>query len=247
MRKKDLYFGIQAHKQGHALLKNIVFALLIISPLQGFAEPIAIPEPPDQGVKLEEKDIKAREQLTEMITRVMEDPEASERIVQTGEERTIFCNVCHGKDGNAKRAGVPNLASQNPVYLLDQIQRFADGRRYDSTMTSLASNFTEEEKIMLAIYYSQMEVVPSDIGDAEQWARGKKVYDVGCAQCQGENGRGEKGYARLASQKPDYVVKMLKEFKSYTGRRANPWMTVVASALSEEEMAAVAAYVSTLK
>jgi len=243
MIKHDHHNGAQSRR----LLKHFTFALLILSPLAGLSEPIAIPEPPDQGVKLEEKDIKARQQLAEMIDKIVKDPEASERITQTGQDRTIFCNVCHGKDGNSKRSGVPNLAAQNPVYLLDQIQRFADGRRYDRSMSSLAESFTEEEKIMLAIYYSRMEAKPSGIGDPEQWARGKKVYDIGCAQCHGENGRGEKGYARLASQKADYVVKMLKEFKSYTGRRANPWMTVVAASLSDEEMAAVAAYVSTLQ
>ena len=243
MKEHDHHNGVQNYR----LLKYFTFALLAISPLAGLSEPIAIPEPPNQGVKLEEKDIKAREQLAEMIDKIIGDPEASERITQTGQERTIFCNVCHGKDGNSKRPGVPNLAAQNPVYLLDQIQRFADGRRYDRSMSSLAESFTEEEKIMLAIYYSKMEAKPSGIGDPEQWARGKKIYDIGCAQCHGENGRGEKGYARLASQKPDYVVKMLKEFKSYTGRRANPWMTVVSASLSDEEMAAVAAYVSTLQ
>ena len=243
MKKHDHHHGAQ----GNRLLKHFAFALLMLSPLAGPSEPVAIPEPPYQGVQLEEKDIKAREQLARMIDKIVEDPEASERITQTGQDRTIFCNVCHGKDGNSKRPGVPNLAAQNPVYLLDQIQRFADGRRYDRSMSSLAESFTEEEKIMLAIYYSRMEAKPSDIADPEQWARGKKVYDIGCAQCHGENGRGEKGYARLASQKPDYVVKMLKEFKSYTGRRANPWMTVVAASLSDEEMEAVAAYVSTLK
>lgn len=240
------YIFCQANRT-KKLLSGLIFLLVTSASFQVSAKPLALPEAPNQGVKLEQKDIEARGQLKAMVEKIMEDPEASEMIVQTGQDRTIFCNVCHGKDGMAQRPGVPNLASQNPVYLLDQIQRFADGRRYDSTMTSLASNFTDDEKVMLALYYSMMEVQPEEIRDTKQWAQGKKVYDVACAQCHGENGRGDKGYARLASQKPDYVVKMLKEFRNSTGRRANPWMTVVATSLSDEEMAAVAAYVSTLQ
>ena len=43
------------------------------------------------------------------------------------------------------------------------------------------------------------------------------------------------------------AYKMLKEFRSYTGRRFNPWMSVVTSSLTDEEIADVAAYVSTLR
>jgi len=224
-----------------------VYLLLLGSSLQAIANTIALPEPPNQGVQLEEKDLAVRKQLADMIKNIAEHPDLKEKITATGEERTVFCKVCHGKDGNSMRPGIPNLASQNPVYLLDQFQRFSDGRRYDRAMSSLATSFSEEEKVMLALYYSSMQAIPSEVKDSEQWLRGKKVYQDGCATCHGENGRGEKGYARLASQKPDYVVKMLKEFRTTTGRRDNPWMTVVTNNLTEQEMVDVAAYVSTLK
>ena len=55
MKKHDHHNGVQSY----SLLKHFTFALLILSPLAGLSEPIAIPEPPDQGVKLEEQDIKA--------------------------------------------------------------------------------------------------------------------------------------------------------------------------------------------
>ncbi len=221
--------------------------LLLCRSLNINAQPIRLQAPSDKGVKLEEKDRMARKQLAVMLSKALNNSDVQDKITQFGQEHTILCNVCHGDDGNAKRSGVPNLAGQNPVYLLDQIQRFSDGRRYDRTMASLASTFNEQEKVMLALYYSKMEVRPSKIQDLEQWNAGKKIYDVTCAQCHGKNGHGEKGYARLASQKADYVLKMLKEYRSYTGRRANPWMSAVASSLNKEEIAAVAAYVSTLE
>ena len=211
------------------------------------AEPVSIPEPPNKGVVLKEDDIALRKQLDELVAKQLETPGINEQIVSAGEERTVYCNVCHGKDGNARKTGVPNLAGQNPAYLIDQIQRFSDGRRYDKAMASLAGSFTDEEKVLLALYYSKMEPVPAPVEDAERWARGQKVYSKGCAQCHGDDGKGEKGYARLASQKQSYVMKMLREFGASTGRRSNPWMTIVSQSLNDKEMEDVSYYISTMK
>ncbi len=221
--------------------------LMLCSSHLARADLLILPETGNQAITLKDKDIAVRERFAAMVEKIRKNPEFEDRMIKLGQDRTVFCNVCHGKDGNSVRPGVPNLASQNSVYLLDQFQRFSDGRRYDGAMTQLSKTFTEDEKVLLALYYSSLQVQPTKVMDSESALRGKKVYDVACAQCHGESGRGDKGYAHLAGQKSDYVVKMLKEFRSYTGRRANPWMTVVSSSLTEEQMSDVAIYVSSLK
>ncbi len=226
-------------------LSVVLIALSITTP--AWAELVKIEEPENKGLVLTEQDRAIRKKLAEQIERMMQEPQLAEKIRQVGERRTIFCRICHGKDGNAVRPGVPNLAGQNPVYLLDQFQRFSDGRRYDYTMTSLASAFSTEEKIYLALYFSQMTPKPAENVDAAQWARGKVIYETACMQCHGKTGRGEKGYARLAAQKADYIVKMLKEFRRYTGRRSNPYMSAVVIRMTDQEMADVAAYLSAMK
>jgi cytochrome c553 len=234
-------------QNSHEILICVSYLLILWTPQVVLAAPLVLPEPGNQAMKLKEKDLEVRERFAAMVEKIQKNRDIEKKIIRMGQERTIFCNVCHGKDGNAVRPGVPNLADQNPVYLLDQFQRFSDGRRYDRGMTQLSETFTEDEKVLLALYYSSLKVQPTEINDSEYALRGKKIYDVACAQCHGENGRGEKGYAHLAGQKSDYVLKMLKEFRSYTGRRANPWMTVVTNSLSEEQMSNVAIYISTLK
>lgn len=226
---------------------RLAAALLLAVPVLVLAVTATIQEPENKGMELEEKDLLLRQRLAEQVDKLLTDPELAKKIQLVGKRRTAFCNVCHGKDGNAVRPGVPNLAGQNPVYLLDQFQRFSDGRRYDYAMTALSSSFSADEKVHLALYFSQMTPRPATDVEAAQVERGRSVYRIACAQCHGENGRGDKGYARLASQKADYVLKMLKEFSNYTGRRSNPWMTAVALGLSEQEMVDVAAYVSTLE
>ncbi len=238
---------IPLFQKPHKALICLSCLLMICCSLIVRAKPLILPETGNQAITLKDKDIAVRERFAAMVEKIRENPEFENRMIRLGQDRTIFCNICHGKDGNSVRPGAPSLASQNPVYLLDQFQRFSDGRRFDGAMTQLSKTFTEDEKVLLALYYSSLQVQPTKVIDRESALRGKKVYDVACAQCHGENGRGDKGYAHLAGQKSDYVVKMLKEFRSYTGRRANPWMTVISSSLTEEQMSDVAIYVSSLK
>ena len=63
-----------------------------------------------------------------------------------------------------------------------------------------------------------------------------------CATCHGENGAGLAGanFVRLAGLNETYLTKQLRDFKS--GARENPIMQPIASALTDEEMAAVARY-----
>lgn len=201
--------------------------------------------PPDlQSVAQEE--LVLRQEMQARIERYATDENGFRQAVAAAQERTVFCGYCHGEDGNSTREYIPNLAGQNPTYLLDQFDRFGDGRRKDFVMAELAKSFTDEEKVNLAIYYSTLEMRPAG-GDAEKAVAGQQIFTEQCAQCHGHDAKGEAGYARLAGQHPTYVVKMLQEFRDKTGRRANPWMSAVAVRLSDADMEAVAAYLANLK
>lgn len=65
---------------------------------------------------------------------------------------------------------------------------------------------------------------------------------VACASCHGDQGQGNSaaGYPYLAGQPMDYLVKQLHDFASKA--RKNPVMQPFASALSEDEIRAVAGY-----
>ncbi len=79
-------------------------------------------------------------------------------------------------------------------------------------------------------------------GDA---ALGKKVM-VKCQVCHGKDGIARLPDApNIAGQKEAYVVKALKAFKA--GERENEQMKVVTKGLSDEDIANVAAYYSSIK
>lgn len=66
-----------------------------------------------------------------------------------------------------------------------------------------------------------------------------------CASCHGEAGQGNLNTPRLAGQPAEYLHKQLQDFK--TGLRHNESMSVVARALSDEDMAKLASYYAGIK
>jgi cytochrome c553 len=193
-------------------------------------------------------DIAVREQLSKRLEEIAGDPKRYDDAIYYGQRRATLCKVCHGADGNSVREGTPNLAGQDPVYIVDQFNRYADGRRVDYWMGSLASSFSDEDKIQLAIFYSVQKTIPAGGGDASLIEQGGKLYRKHCVECHGEDGKSEEGYARLAGQRPEYTAKMLREFRSPDGRRFNPMMYARAFMLSsEQEIDAVAYYLANLE
>lgn len=74
-------------------------------------------------------------------------------------------------------------------------------------------------------------------GDAEAG----KTKSAMCAACHGPDGNSAApNFPKLAGQHADYTVKQLKEFKS--GERKDATMNGMAAALSEQDMADIAAY-----
>ena len=72
-------------------------------------------------------------------------------------------------------------------------------------------------------------------------AKGEATFNAVCAACHGAGGNSAAPVnPKLAQQHPDYIVKQLQEFKS--GKRANPVMSGMVAALSEEDMRNVAAF-----
>jgi cytochrome c553 len=98
------------------------------------------------------------------------------------------------------------------------------------------------KKIILAVAATIMMTSPVFAGDA---AAGKAKTGM-CAACHGAAGiSAVPMYPNLAGQKEAYLAKQLKDFK--TGKRKDPVMAPMAMALSDEDMANIAAYYASLK
>jgi cytochrome c553 len=84
--------------------------------------------------------------------------------------------------------------------------------------------------------------IPAEAGDA---AAGRKKM-VKCQVCHGADGQSKNPEApHITGQVERYIVKALKRYKS--GERQDPMMSVVVQTLSDEDIADLAAYYSSIK
>lgn len=195
------------------------------------------------------------------ITRMLADlvkkqsiPELKQRAIRLGEDRAVLCNQCHGADGNSKKPDVPNLASQNSKYLLEQIEKFANKSRKNYVMNALSKNFSSEDKVNLAIFYASMQVKPVKT-NTQLSIKGKPLYIRQCSLCHGERGIGKANFARLAGQQIHYVESTLRRFRgnainkniSDSSTRRSVVMESVSKSLSDEDISVLAAYIAQLK
>lgn len=193
------------------------------------------------------------DKLAQLITKKQASPAVKQQAVTAGQERAVLCSVCHGEDGNSTKPDVPNLAGQNPVYLLDQIEKFSDGRRKNYVMNSLAKSFSTEDKVNLAIFYNSMPVKPIKI-DKQLASQGKPIYEKSCSSCHGQRGQGNTNFARIAGQQPVYVLQTLKRFRDNANKtageeastRSSNIMEPIVKQYSDKELEMLTAYVTSM-
>lgn len=185
-----------------------------------------------------------------------------------GQAKAAVCAGCHGPDGNS---GVnpewPKLAGQVPQYIAKQLHDFKAGRRSDQTMSPMAQPLTSQDIEDLAAYFAAQKTLPGS-GKTDLMARGREIYEKGihrpkvlaCVGCHGPQGAGNRDWNKymatqpamlapaLGGQQPAYVLKQLMAYKA--GNRRNDVghvMRDLLSHLTEQDMVAVAEYITTLK
>jgi len=182
--------------------------------------------------------------LMARLNATLEDRDSLVTAFNKGKQRAELCQHCHGKNGNSLRDYIPNLAAQNPRYLLTQFEYFRLGKRKDYVMGNLAKSISEDDRINLAIYYSRQKV--STKATSTTVTSGKDVFNKRCVACHGQKGYGNKDLPRIAGQPDKYIAKTLTDYQNKTNRRPNSPMLGIAATLSTDEINVLAAYLSTL-
>jgi cytochrome c553 len=182
--------------------------------------------------------------LAEMAT-VQSNQHLLEAALIEGQDRSLLCGNCHGKNGNSVRDYIPNLASQNAAYLFNQFELFARGERKDYVMSRLAKNLTRQDRVNIAVYFSQMpvETRPQPVATSD---KGEKIYNSLCFTCHQQDGHGNGSYPRIAGQPYDYLEKTLNGFAGEDERRANSPMAIIVANMDKQQLKDVAAFVASM-
>ena len=186
-------------------------------------------------------------ELLQILQRKQVSEDQVKLAISAGNERALLCKYCHGKDGNSLKASIPNLASQNAVYLIRQFELFARGERINKTMNQIAKLLKPDEKVDIALFYASQQVKPQSPYKPELVAEGKRLFNLKCFFCHGKDGHGKENIPYIAAQPSEYILNTLGSYRSTLVKRAETAMSRVARALKPDEIEALTSYLTTLK
>lgn len=193
---------------------------------------------------------RARSADVDLMARFKEverDAKLSESLLKTGQKVAAVCANCHGDGGHSLKPDIPNLAGQNPTYLIEQLRQFADGRRRFEFMEGMIKAMSSDEKIGIVLFYASQKVTSKPAANAALAAKGKDYFNKICWRCHGQDGHGNEKFARIAGQQSDYLRTTLKHYRAGTGGRVEPLMSASTRQMTDADIEAVVAYVASLE
>lgn len=180
------------------------------------------------------------------------------------EERLAACAYCHGKQGQGdldRRGGVyPRLAGQPAGYLYEQMSQFVSGARTGIppvvVMRRLLENLSPEYMQRIAEFYQDATPAwaPPLPDGAATLQEGRALVERGlpaqhipaCTTCHGTNLEGRApATPALAGQNDRYLTVQFMHWM--LDQRQDPLHQRAAHALSQPQIQAIAAYLSSLR
>jgi len=164
------------------------------------------------------------------------------------------CAQCHAFNGASDGTGAfPRIAGQSVYYLSGQLRDYVTGVRVNAIMTPIAKALSVRDIEDVSAYYARLDppFLPLKAPDATLVKTGEELAKVGsatrgiqsCGNCHGPGGIGEPpAIPYLAGQYGHYIAFTLRMWQRGYRNNSPDAMAVVAKKLSEQEIAAVAAY-----
>lgn len=182
--------------------------------------------------------------------------------VNAGRSKAQVCAGCHGVDGNASIPNYPKLAGQHVSYLVRQLKAFKSGKRDNAIMKGQVANLSEQDMQNVAAYFNSQKTTLGAATDEKKRKLGERIYRGGnkskavpaCMACHSPDGAGNPPaiFPKLSGQNAAYVVQSLKDYAAGKTRGIDPqddkakMMRDIAKRMSNDEMEAVAYYISAL-
>jgi cytochrome c553 len=174
--------------------------------------------------------------------------------------RVQGCTACHGVHGEGTDNDYfPRLAGKPADYLYNQLQNFREGRRKYPPMNYLVTYLSDDYLHQIATYFSQQrppypQPAKSNVSQSTL-ARGQQIVLNGdtskqipaCAACHGKPLTGmQPAIPGLVGLHSDYISAQVGAWRSGTRHAKAPdCMQQIASRLTDDDVTAVAAWLST--
>ena len=159
---------------------------------------------------------------------------------EAGRQVAQMCQRCHGLDGDTGSSTTPHIGGQPMAYLAAQLRAYRSGERQHDRMSGVAKYLTDEQIDDVAAWYAShtaTSVLPEGYDAA--------AAPILCVGCHGADGIApSEGYPHLAGNDHSYIETQLKAYRS--GEREHAMMTPIAQRLSEEDVAEVAEWFSSI-
>ena len=175
-----------------------------------------------------------------------------------------YCETCHGLSarGFIGYYPVPRLAGQQVEYIENELKGFIERKRANTETPSKTNIMFNVGHVLssaminaLATHFHDLNPPPLGGAPKAVVAAGKKIFDEGvssadvpaCASCHGADAKGNGAIPRLAGQLYPYVVTQLTSWAKERAEENSNIMAPIAHGLTELQINAVAAYVSSLE
>ena len=168
--------------------------------------------------------------------------------IERGAALAETCLGCHGIVGyrNAYPSyRVPKLGGLDENYIVIALNGYKNETRGHATMQAQAATLSDQDMQDLAAYFaSQGGLEQGAPRNSAKVARGQDKAAV-CTACHGQGGVSTTGnWPTLAGQHEDYLQQALSQYQA--GGRKDPVMAGQALNLTDEDIADLAAYFSTM-
>jgi cytochrome c553 len=125
------------------------------------------------------------------------------------------CASCHGPDGNSVMPGMPSIAAQPRVFVENLLILVREGVRGSEAMQQQMKGLNDREIIALAAQIAKLPARPKpgepDVALMEQGRQASARYR--CGICHLRDYRGREGNPRIAGQREDYLVDVMRAFR----------------------------------
>lgn len=163
-------------------------------------------------------------------------------------EQLQLCAACHGEDGNSKIEKVPSLAGQPAFFVLNQLFLMREGVRKVEAMAPIVKDLKDEDLNDLSQHFAKLPSKRSDEPvDAALAKRGAEVSTQRrCGSCHLPTLAGQEQMPRVAKQRIDYLIDVMKSYRDNPRSGADTAMSAAIGGASDADITALAHYAASL-